>query len=292
MSEDDKERLLPQQAEPLDKGFRYRISAPYKYRNRYNDKIAEFDIDYYSKNDIKDLVAFIREYSDRIINIRFRDGIDEEVLKTLVTLFSNFRVRIDISDFNYIETFKENHIKWFFDKNIVINNHTMLESIVKLEPSCIYIGDDLAYNMDTVSQICHDANIQVRCVLNRIPSTAFDCGTNVRDYIYDPRTIDELADYYDCFEFNLGPDPIEWNKWDVLYTTFFIDKKWVGDLREINEDLRFEYIPTRIMPTFPIYKANCGKRCVARYTNHCNRCQHIIEDMQQVLIDKGAKFKE
>lgn len=282
----------PFMPELFDESFIYNVAMPYHYHGEFNSRASEFNIQFYaSRNDIKDLAAFCRAYSDRNVNVWFVGGIDRDMVLTMHKMFDNFYVRIDITDIESIKFLQENKIRFFMDSSFPANSYGQLEAMLRMGVESVYISDDLCYNLSSVSQTCHDANVRLRCELNRLPSTALDASTNPKTIVWTPQDMNELNGYFDVFEFALGQDPIDWHKFKVLFNTYFVKRKWHGNLNEIIEGLEFDYDDDFIMPTFPSYKYNCGKRCVMREGNKCQRCQRYLTDMQRIMHDKKIFFK-
>ena len=160
--------------------------------------------------------------------------------------------------------------------------------IYKVKVTDIYIYDDLCYNIPNISKQCKQNNIDIRLILNTIPSTAPDAGDNLISPIFTPRDKDILNEYIDTIEFDCYIDEdrtqYNWNVFNVLYEVWFKDKDWYGDLRSLNKDLNF-YLPVySTLPTFSEKRISCGRRCAM--ANSCHRCKDIIE-MAQELANNG-----
>lgn len=268
------------------------VAAPFKLHNDYDSVIGEFNIKFDSnKNSVKNLIEFAREYADRRINLEFVQEVDVSVVSVASAVNQNIYVRLKDSDYLATDQLKKHGYKFFFDyQTIPVCNFTILDTLVSLGVSDVYLSDDLCYNMRDVRGYLKEHGIQSRLVLNHIPCSSFDRGTNKKSPIYRPQDIDLLSEYIDVFEFDCG-SPFDWVLFDVLYRTWFEKKKWNGDLREINQDLQIEFPNSSIVPNFTEYKINCGRRCCQRASNLCRKCDQLI-DLGVDLSNKSIKVKQ
>ena len=267
----------------------YHLSYDYS-DDKYNDLVGEFNINFdIEKNDLNKLIEFIEQKLDKRINIHFPNGVDIGVLKSIHRLFDNIYVRLDIQDIVKTAELRELNIPYFFTSNCLVSSYTLLDSFILLGVSDIYIADDLCYNIPDVSEYCHSKGVKLRLVLNEIPSTSFDKGINYKSPIYKPDDIEVLAKYIDTFEFNCG-SPYQWNKFEVLYKTWFVNGYWHGDLQEINKDLHIVLYNDTMLPDWSRYKMKCGRRCNMRISNTCRKCEQFLE-IQDLMLEKDIGYK-
>lgn len=268
-----------------------KIAIPYQHDINFemNNKAKEFNLLFYkSRNKLEDLIAFINEYPDTRINIQFPEGVHIPTLKTISNVSDNVYVRLKASDMMNMKEINKNKIKFFFDSDCPAYNYTVLDSFIKMGVSDVYIADDLCYNMSDVETYVHDKGIQLRLILNHIPSTAIDRGINQRSPVYMPKDMDKLDKYYDVFEFDCG-EPYDWAKFDVLYRSWFENKYWHGEIYEINNDVDQKFHCDSLYPEFTDFKLNCGRRCNIRVTNHCKKCEQFIK-LGETLKKKKIRF--
>lgn len=279
------------QSEVLVKDFPYRVAWYYRLNDSHNKYISEFNIQYDKDSRPKKLIQFLRLYKDRKINVLFTNGLDKDIAAQMAAMFPNFRVRLNPEDMKNVGYLRENEIPFFFNLPLAANTYGQLEALLDLGVCAVYIIDDLTHNAKDVHEECAAKGVQVRCVLNQIPSTAI--GISYKDTIYDPRNIDELAEYYDVFEFGGLDNKVEKSrfKFDVLFRTYFENKNWHGELSELNEDIPFPYHLDFIQKELASYKNNCQRRCDVRQESKCRKCQRIIEEQQQLLRGKGIAIK-
>lgn len=263
------------------------LAAPFHLNNPYDEVIDEFNIIFDdTKNDFKKLVNFVKEYPDKRINIEFINKVDLSLVDILRSMHDQIYLRINTTNSFYIEEFDE-QVKWFFDSSVcAANNYSMLEYLLDLGVSDIYIADDLCYNLIDVKEYCGGTHI--RLILNRIPSLLDKhC---FKSPIFRPQDIDLLKKYIDTFEFDCG-QPYDWALFDVLYRSWFEKKYWLGDLREINQDLDFEFPNASVPVEMNEYKIQCGLKCVAQtHYNYCRKCQDFMT-IGYELKNKEIRFK-
>lgn len=268
-----------------------KIAIPYQHDINFklNDEAKEFNILFYkSRNKIEDLIAFIQAYPDTRINISFPEGLHVPTLVSASKVSENIYARLKAENMLNLKELNDNNIKFFFDSDCPAYNYTILDGFIKMGVSDVYIADDLCYNMADVAAYVHDKNIQLRLILNHIPSTAFDKGANMRSPIYMPKDMDKLDRYYDVFEFECG-EPYDWAKFDVLYRSWFEKKYWHGEMYEINSDVSQSFHCDMLHPEYTEFKLNCGRRCNTRLSNHCRKCEQFIE-IGELLKKKEARF--
>lgn len=80
----------------------------------------------------------------------------------------------------------------------------------------------MCYNLKRVRQACDHYDVELRWVLDVIPSFLPDKGSNVRSPLMLPECIDELSKYVDVYEFAKSHS---WARLDVLYKIWFIKKQ-------------------------------------------------------------------
>ena len=75
----------------------------------------------------------------------------------------------------------------------------------------IYPYDTLWYNMDVVAQRCQENNVNIRLVLNEIPTLQPNAGEDYRSPIFTPRDVNMLEEYVDTVEFNCYDKDLYYN---------------------------------------------------------------------------------
>lgn len=270
------------------------LAIPFHMNHELNDAVAEFNILYNrQENNFETLMEFVQEYPNTRINIEFVGDVSASSVVTLRRLNSEVYVRLveGNNNFQYIKELKEKDCPFFFDVPFCAENYCELDALIALGVSDIYVSGDLCYNLPEVSKYCHSNGVKLRTVLNRIPNTAFDKGSNPRSMIFRPQDRRVLEHYIDTFEFDCGGYIYDWSEFDVLYRAWFVREHWHGDLAEINKDLTIEYPNDTVFPHFTEYKISCERRCNKRISNRCSKCEQFLE-IAETLRDKGVALTE
>ena len=266
-----------------------RLAIPFKNHFELNDRASEFNIFFDEKNqDFNDLIAFIKEFSDKQINIEYRNGLDIKTADALGALFNNVCFRLKSSDLALTGKLKEKGHRYFFSEENPCCSFRDLQSYVEdLHVSEVYIADDITYNMENVRKYCEAHNVKVRCVLNMVPMTHPSFQENIQ--IYMPRDMNEISKYFDVAEFNCGKDKTyDFKKLAVLYRVWFEKKDWAGDMQEINEWVPFNYYCRTILPALGKAKLNCKLRCLTE-NSPCSKCKQAV-DLSEAMLEKNFQF--
>jgi hypothetical protein len=270
----------------------YRFATEFVYKNdRVNDAAQELNIRYDDRvNSLSKLITFAKTYKDKNINVMTDRGVREDFVKSIPDICPNVRVCLYTFNHGAVELLKSNHCKFYFGPLFPAYNWSMLNSLISIGVTDVYIADDLCYDLDDVKSVCSDANVSIRCVLNRIPSTTPYAGNDFKSFIYRPEDMDLLSKYYDIFEFDCGT-PYDKMKFDVLSRVFFEQGKWNGDIREINDDIGYEFNDNLLLPELTRYKTVCKRHCDSHSPSFCHKCYKIVNDGQKAMSKTGIIFK-
>lgn len=267
--------------------MKYPIAIPFNRFNKLEGKIKEYNILFRTDDSsLEDLIQFITLPFIERVNIQFTNKINIKIIQTVNNIKDCLYVRVMPEHWPQISELQDNKIRFFLDGSMPVSTYTQLAEAFDLGVSDIYIADDLNYNLDDVSKICKEKNIQMRLILNRIPATTLTKGSDVKSPIYRPQDMDILEKYFNVFEFDCD-DPYNWNEFNVLFKAFFINKYWHGDLSELNHDIQIDFPNDQIMLNYSFSKMNCGRRCDSRASNKCKKCQQFY-DIRTMLLDKGV----
>lgn len=290
-----------------------KLATPFQLHCDYEDVIDEWNINYdpykYTKTDklnqtankkeesqmlFDKLITFVEQYPNKRINIAITDNnIPVSHLVTLNKLHDNVYVKLNIYQQRYAIEFKNKGIKFFFDNTVPVSTFILLDELIKMGVSDVYIADDLCYNLENVSNRCKKDNVQIRLILNRIPATTPNADTDIHSPIFTPRHFNVLNEYIDVAEFDCfydsESDAYNWNIFNVLFKSWFIKHDWYNDLREINKDINFFYPVRQEMPLFIERKTNCGRKCA--YSDKCHKCEVVIE-LAELLYDDDVYIKQ
>lgn len=267
-----------------------RLAIPFKNHFALNDVADELNI-YYDPNsqDLNDLIAFVKEFEKKQINIEYRNGIDFKTASALSSLSENVCFRLKSSDLAATSKLREKNCRYFFSKDNPASSFRTLQSFVEeLHVSEVYIADDLCYQLKNVRRYCEEHGVKIRAVLNSVPMTHPSMSETIP--IWMPRDMDELSGYFDVAEFDCGHDKTyDFKKLSVLYKVWFEKKDWVGDMQEINEWIPFNYYCRTILPSIGRTKFNCRLKCLSEGA-HCTKCQQVM-DLSKALLEKQLQFE-
>ena len=231
------------------------------------DKVDQFDINYDStKNDFGKLIKFVEQYPNKRINISLTSPIDLENIRVINKIHNN--IYLKINDFKFLDSLKDSNYKYYF--TFPVTTYTKLNQIFEFSVSDIYIAGDLCYSLSDVKNTCKEHNVQLRLIVNKVPSLGLG-GLTPRDPIFRPDDAVYLSKYIDTIEFDCGND---WKKIEVLYKVWIEKRSWFGNLQEINSDILFYFPNKAIIPYLYTLKYNCGFGCMKG--NNCNNCETLL----------------
>lgn len=149
------------------------------------------------------LLTFCNQYTDKRINIAITSReMPISQLITLNSIYNNVYIRLDVTQWQYAEKFKAEGIKFFFDYSFAASNFVLLDKLIQMGVTDVYIADDLCYRLEDVANRCAKDDVQIRLILNRIPITIPGAGTDIHSPIFTPRHYDYLNNYIDVAEFD------------------------------------------------------------------------------------------
>lgn len=243
----------------------------------------EFLINYNpNKNRQKNLFEFFENYPDQRINLNWLDGLTVEEAALISKVNDKVVHRINaIQDLPKIDGLKEKKLPFYFDKMFPAHNWTQLEGFASIGVTDIFIADDLTFQLSAVRQYCDKYNIRIRTILDRISSSML---LSKKLPIYFPQDIDFMAIYYDVAELETTDD----HTIKVLYDIWFNQKKWLGNLQEINPDLPFPFPAYSIPSRYVRYRSNCHQRCLKG--SNCKECEKM-QELAYDFAEKGVRIE-
>ena len=264
-----------------------KVALPWNFREEYQNKADEYIITFVNKpNNFDNLMEFLSTHLEDRLNIIIDTSeysFDYAKLKILNAIHHNLYFIVPPKE-EICSILKNNNIKFYFDSSAAATNFRSLEQLAKIGVSCVYIADDLCYNLKQVRAACDKYKLELRWVLDAIPSFFSNKTTDVRAPIMLPECIDELKKYVDVFEF---AENKSWARLNVLYKTWFIKKRWRENLRAIYPELEIDIWNQCMIPEFNIYKMNCGYKC--GYGSVCKKCNQFKE-MADNLYKKDIEY--
>lgn len=252
-----------------------KIALPWDPHKEYQDKADEYNIIFVNKpNNFENLMEFLSLHPTERFNVTIDTSefpFDYSKLKILNVICPNLYCVIPPKEEVYLKLKKYN-IKFYFNSSAAAINFRSLEQLAKIGVSSIYIADDLCYDLKNVRDACDKYNLELRWVLDVIPSFFPSKVNDVKAPIMLPECIDELSKYVDVFEFSENQS---WAKLNTLYKIWFEKKQWRENLRAIYPELKIDIWNQSMNPNFNTYKMNCKYRC--GYGSACKKCIQFKE---------------
>lgn len=265
--------------------------------SHYINKIDEIIIKYYDYTTFDAIETFMFHHPNQKVTLKVSDiegfaDLIENNQEEFKNLNNNEKFSIMLNVPNYDDEtinlfFKSYKAKFFY--RILIQDWDNLTAIAETGVSQVYISGDLAFQLDNVKSALESKNIQIRVVPNIVQSSAPSLDPMIKFFIR-PEDLFFYKLYVDTIEFYTEPDNLE--KQDALYSVYFIDKKWLGDLPLLIEGFDNKYIKNQfIASTFGQRRASCKKRCCKGKI--CNFCwnQYIEANWVEGFLRKAEETK-
>jgi hypothetical protein len=239
----------------------------------------ELNINFSEFSSYDRLKEFALKFSDKKINVLFQEvEIDIKTLAEICDEVDNIVVRITPFTLPQLDDVRQECIPFLFDNSIPIYSYVLLEWALSQKPTSIYITDDLFYNLEYVKDQCYHADVELRMILNHLPSISPLTGACYTAPIYRPQDYQVLDKYIaigeiDCYD---EDGKYNWSKFVILHNKWFITHYWEQDLSIINSDVLFNFPTQSIPPEYAEYRSNCQHRCNMRITNACKKCERML----------------
>lgn len=252
-------------------------------KNQYGD---EYNISFNQKNnDFDTLFDFLNKHKDIRFNILIEDmTIQQMVAAATVNKNTHFRIS-QVMPPNQLKEMKERKLLFFFDVIHAPSSFCLLEEQLQFGVTDTYIYDDLCYNLIKVKELCKKYNVQIRMILNKLPSRRLDKGINAKAPYFTPESIKDLEQYIDIVEF----DSSSWIKIETYYRIWFQRQEWHDNLSYLYKDLELDIPNQSLIPNFLTFKMNCNYKC--SYGSPCNKCEQFVE-IAQDLRDKNIYYEK
>ena len=264
-----------------------KVALPWTGQENIDSLTDEYYISFSNKpHKFEDLVDFLQKHTNARFNLKINTSefnFDLDKLKILNAIHPQLYVVTDYASGEY-KKLKAMGIKFYFAPNLPIDSFRLLEYVVNLGATDVYIMDDLCYSLEKVRRFCKQHNVRARLILNRIPSMREDSSIDVRGPWFIPETVDELAKYIDVAEFE---ENISQARLLTLYKIWFEKKEWRENLKAILPQLEIDIYNQSMIPDFTVYKMNCGYKCV--YGSACKKCDQFKE-MADNLYAKHIEY--
>lgn len=257
---------------------------PYNQYTSGNPRINEADewkIEY-NPND-KTLIDFIEKNSNKRINlcignkINLKEETDLKFLQELCERYDNIFIAIDDYSIENINILKNSKIKYYFNL-LYVTDWDILYECINAKPTDIIIAESLGFELDKVSKILHDKNINIRVFPNVAQSSSKETNDLLKFFIR-PEDVSFYENYIDTFEF------YDDGKKAIQYFHIYKEKKeWFGKLKEIIIDFNSDLDNKYVLPRFAEKRFSCNKNCIKGGT--CRICYNI-DSLSKTLDEAG-----
>ena len=247
------------------------------------------------RNDLDIIIKYIEEHPYQRVIIDVEEDLDlfENLLKIVTDDSNNHLFSIRLKRYTreveeILNKYEENisKIKFFFE--IFVRDWDMLQGLLTLGVSDVYIVENLGFSIDKVANIVHSHGAKVRVFPNIAQSSWINTDA-IKKFFIRPEDIETYEGYVDVCEF-FG-DLTRVNETFLVYKN---KKKWSGFLNELIIDLNNSDIDNRfILRTFGQRRIGCNKRCM--FNGTCNLCEIMYElstVYKQDRLNKLEKLKE
>ena len=161
---------------------------------------------------------------------------------------------------------KEIGLPWFYAD--IVDSWDMLNGFIKQGVSDVYVGNEFAFDMFTISSICKEANVNVRVFANVAQTNCPMVKNTMTQFFIRPEDVPYYESYVDVIEF-YGP----LDRQDILYD-IYSKGKWLGNLNDLIIGLEEKINNTVITGCFGVLRVGCKKRC--GYSNKCDVCTRFL----------------
>lgn len=240
------------------------------------DNCREINIDV-----LKTKLDNLKEYCDNHVGQRinlcindYNEAIDKNKIYTALDFQKEhpeyqIKIRLPKWDELYYKDIKAAYPESSLYFNDYINNWDLLYEYLDRDVSDVFIIEQLGFEIDKVAEIVHAKNIQVRAFPN-VAQSSYENLDDIYKFWIRPEDVWLYEDYIDVFEFYGDKD-----KQPIYYDIYTVDKKWMGDLKEIIIGLRNSLDSTCLVPRFGIKRVYCGRKCLKG--DPCRICHHVCK---------------
>ena len=253
-----------------------KVALPWLNSEEFQLLAQEYNIVFEnSPNNFNKLLAFLEKNNNIRFNIKidtFNYEFDLEQLRYAKIVNPNIHIIITTYWPEDLELLKKLNIDFYLSSDYAANSFRNLEYLTTLGVSDVYIVDDLCYQLDKVRKFCDKNNIQLRFILDEIPSRNKNADEDPKTPYFVPEVINELDQYVDVFEFTENDSKA---KLRTLYKIWFEKQEWRENLRNLYPQLKMDIPNQSLISDFINYKMTCGYKCA--YGSSCRKCNQFLE---------------
>jgi hypothetical protein len=185
--------------------------------------------------------------------------------------------KIDLIKFNAVKDCCNSYM--FTD---LIGNWEVLQFVLTLRPTEVYITNILGFCLPGVSAVCAKAGARIRVYAN-VAQSAWEDSPSIKKFFIRPEDIWYYKNYINGgFEFKTLDSASQ----QVIYKAYK-DEKWYGDLSEIIIGLDESLDSRRLPPSFGALRAECNKRCITG--SSCSACRSM-QSFSKILEKTNAQI--
>ena len=238
----------------------------YDNRSRHLNDFDEITLKYEHKT--AEIIEHIKKYKQEqriILNIQaLEDVLDcKDIFLAAAEVHSNIAIMGAKSD---LEELKEIGLPFFFAE--VVDSWDKLNGYIQQGVSDVYVGNEFAFDLSTISQVCKLYNVKIRVFANVAQSNYPSVGNTMTQFFIRPEDVTMYDDIVDVIEF-FGP----LDRQDVLYE-IYTKGKWIGNLNELIIGLKEDINNTLIAGCFGTLRRTCKKRCA--HSTKCDICTRFV----------------
>jgi len=253
------------------------------------DTIDEININVSKIQDLNELKDFCELHKNQRINLCINDwqeGLNNKFFDLCFTFQENnpaynIAIRLPNWDKGLCLALKEKYPQAKVYFGTMINNWDTLVCYLNYGVSDVIIAEALGFELDTVAEIAHSKEVQVRVFPNVAQSIFKDMPDKLKFWIR-PEDIETCETYIDVCEF-YGED----DKQNLYYNIYNIDKKWSGSLGEIIIGLSNEINSMTLSPAFINKRIRCNRECMKG--KKCQLCDHMV-DLSKLLEQANLRI--
>ncbi len=156
----------------------------------------------------------------------------------------------------------------------LVGQWEILQFIISLMPSEVYITNILGFSIKNVYNICNPKGIGIRVYANWAQSS-WDDTPDINKFFVRPEDVDDYKPFLSGIDLQ-GDSKIQ----NVMFDVYQNKKFWFGNLKEIIIGFNENVDSRRLPKEFGAYRLNCGKRCICG--KRCHLCR-VMQDFAERL---------